>query len=119
VLVWLALGRRRRDDELAPTPAVTRAGWWVSAVVVVGGLAVAGPVGVIVAALAAWVWPERWLSRAAAGAFALATILVLFDPGRLPGSGHGSFGRPVQLLATCAVVAVAASLVERPRRAHA
>ena len=50
---------------------------------------------------------------------AIAGVAVAIDHGRFFGSGHGAFSRPVQLLAAAAFLAVAATLVDRPAKAHA
>ncbi|MBV8958479.1 MAG: hypothetical protein JO087_06895, partial [Actinobacteria bacterium] len=120
LLVFIALaGRRRDDDLLPPTRPISTGAWWTPAVVVVTGFVVAGPSGVIVAALALWACPEHWCWRISVAAFALAGVFVTFDPGRVFGSGHGAFSRPVQFLSAAAFLLVVATLVDRPRKAHA
>lgn len=119
LLLVAVAGRRRQDDRLAPAGPRVKASWWAPAAVVCAGFAIAGPVGVIVAALAMWACPRGWLWRLAAAAFGIAGVAVAIDHGRVFGSGHGAFSRPVQLLASAAFLAVAATLVDRPAKAHA
>jgi len=52
----------------------------------------------------------RWLSRLSALAFAVAGLAVALNPGKLPPSGQGAFGRPVKLLSLLAVLAVVVSM---------
>jgi len=119
LLLVAVAGRRRQDDGLAPAPARTKASWWAPAAVVCAGFAIAGPAGVIVAALVMWTCPREWLWRVAAATFAIAGMMVTLDHGRFFGSGHGAFSRPVQLLAAAAFLAVVATLADRPAKGHA
>jgi arabinofuranan 3-O-arabinosyltransferase len=112
LLLFVAVAGRRRDDELGPAGPTAKAPWWAPVAVVLAGFVVAGPVGVLVAAVALWWCPDAWRWRVAVGAFGLAGAIVAFDPGRFPRSGHGSFSRPVQLLACVAFVFVASALAD-------
>jgi len=104
VVFLLAVLRPRSAGLPAARGWSARSG--VSVVLGVGTAALLAGWAAVVIVPVAILCPRRRRPVLAGASYALGGLVAFVQPGRLPGSGSGVFGAPVQVLAVLAVVAV-------------
>ncbi|MEU1280710.1 alpha-(1-_3)-arabinofuranosyltransferase family protein [Streptomyces sp. NPDC005805] len=121
-LVALAVGRRRAEEDTAPAVQPPAPGLLLGTVVLtLVAVVVAGPVALVVPALAvvAWLWPGL-LVPVAFAAMAAAGAVALVGSGDGPAAGRGAYGALAQLLALTALFAAVVTVFRdgRTRASH-